>query len=72
MNGFAALSATLIEHFNYFVLYYVIFVNAVYTLLFLASIRALYIDRQKNKYWSYEDMVMSSLYAAIIHHRSLR
>jgi len=60
MNGFAALSATLIEHFNYFVLYYVIFVNAVYTLLFLASIRALYIDRQKNKYWSYEDMVMSS------------
>lgn len=49
-----------IVYFNYFILYYLVFVNLVYTLLFLLSIVALYIYRQKNKYWSYEDMITSS------------
>ncbi|SDC41676.1 Glycosyltransferase, catalytic subunit of cellulose synthase and poly-beta-1,6-N-acetylglucosamine synthase [Pelagirhabdus alkalitolerans] len=51
---------TILIHFNYFVLFYMIFVNAIYTLLFLVSIHALYIHRQKKKYWSYEDMLASN------------
>ncbi|MBP2028960.1 cellulose synthase/poly-beta-1,6-N-acetylglucosamine synthase-like glycosyltransferase [Acetoanaerobium pronyense] len=46
--------------FNYFILYYLIIVNLIYTLLFILSIGALYIHRQKNKYWSYDDMMVSS------------
>jgi len=49
-----------IIHFNYFILIYIIFVNLVYTLLFLFSIRGIYIHRKKNRYWSYEDMIASS------------
>lgn len=52
--------ADIIGYFNYFVLYYMIFINTIYALLFFAAIRALYVNRQKNKYWSYEDMVASS------------
>lgn len=46
--------------FNYFVLYYVLTINTFYVLLFIVATRALYIDRQKKKYWSYEDMASSS------------
>ncbi|MFO8069985.1 MAG: glycosyltransferase [Alkalibacterium sp.] len=60
MDLFADFLIELIKHFNNFILYYVIFINTVYTLLFFVSIRALYIDRQKKKYWSYDEMVASS------------
>jgi len=60
MDLFVDFSIELIKHFNNFVLYYVIFINIVYTLLFFVSIRALYSDRQKKKYWSYEEMIASS------------
>ena len=46
--------------FNNFILYYLISVNFIYTVLFVLSIRALYVHRQKNKYWSYDDMMTSS------------
>ncbi|MCC5912251.1 MAG: glycosyltransferase family 2 protein [Clostridiaceae bacterium] len=50
----------IIIYFNHFILYYLVFVNFIYTLLFILSIGAIYIYRQKNKYWSYEDMISSS------------
>lgn len=50
----------LLDLFNRTILYYVIFINLIYTLLFFISIRALYVDRQRKKYWSYEDMIASS------------
>ncbi|SFC32948.1 Glycosyltransferase, catalytic subunit of cellulose synthase and poly-beta-1,6-N-acetylglucosamine synthase [Alkalibacterium subtropicum] len=60
MDFFTEILINSIEHFNRFVLYYMIFINAIYTLLFVVSIRALYVDRQKKKYWSYEEMTASS------------
>lgn len=46
--------------FNYFVLYYVLTINTFYAFLFIVSVRALYIDRRKKRYWSYEDMAGSA------------
>lgn len=60
MNLLTDSLVVIVNQFNYFVLYYMIFINTIYTLLFFVSIRALYIDRQRKKYWSYEDMVASS------------
>ena len=50
----------LIVYFNYFILFYLIFVNLLYTFIFILSIIALYTHRKKDRYWSYEDMLASS------------
>lgn len=50
----------LLIYFNYFILFYLIFINFTYTFIFLLSIRAISIHRKKNRYWSYKDMIDSS------------
>lgn len=60
MNLIADSLLDIIALFNYFVLYYVITINTFYAVLFIVSIRALYIDRKRKKYWSYDDMAAST------------
>ncbi|MDR5659064.1 glycosyltransferase [Serpentinicella sp. ANB-PHB4] len=48
---------TLIRYFNYFILFYLLFVNLVYTAFFIVSIGSIYISNKKDKYWSYKDMI---------------
>lgn len=60
MNTFIDYLIIFVNKFNWFILYYVILINTIYFILFLVSIRSLYIDRQKKKYWSYEGMVASN------------
>ncbi|MCC5894723.1 MAG: glycosyltransferase family 2 protein [Alkalibacterium sp.] len=60
MSLFTDFLLELITGFNYFVLYYVISINTFYALLFIVSIRALYVDRKKKEYWSYDDMATST------------
>ncbi|MFV0441734.1 MAG: glycosyltransferase family 2 protein [Lachnospirales bacterium] len=52
--------STIVVWFNFLVFFYMIFINIVYTILLLGSIKEMYIYRQKTKHWNDIDLINSN------------
>lgn len=46
--------------FNYFIIYYIAFINIIYTILLVVSMKEMYIYHKKIKYWSDKEMIDSN------------
>lgn len=58
--GIGELLHSTVRFFNFFIIYYIGFINIVYTVLLIASMKEMYVHHQKIKYWSDTDMIDSN------------